>query len=248
MRIFLLFLIISLYGEPGHGSQNGFKDWGIGIISRSDGRNQAKTINFPRAKINLYKSPNGKKIGHIKPVENKISDTERYHTYSMKLNARTFGFNSFALELKEINHEGGCLKYYKKRNGFVKVFSNIYRPGTWIKISDLEKHAYKTQDWKDFLLSRKPDNILGYYPNVPVGLNLRKTPDTKYKPIILMKGRSFEITLTGRHRGLWCEAKVVLYERSPCGGDEKILGKWNGWLKALDDSGYPNIWFFTRGC
>ena len=66
--------------------------------------------------------------------------------------------------------------------------------------------------------------------------------------IVTMKGETFLIKLTGKTNGNWAEVKVSEMDIPPCDGDAHEVNTYSGWIKAIDDKGFPNIWYNVVGC
>ena len=62
-----------------------------------------------------------------------------------------------------------------------------------------------------------------------------------------MKDICFFIEVTGESIGLWIMVNVTEYDNGFC-HEGKVIRKYTGWIKALDDSGMPEIWYWPRGC
>ena len=97
--------------------------------------------------------------------------------------------------------------------------------------------------WKECFLKR---NTGFFAPET--GLNLRSGPGIHNSKIVTLRGDSYSITLTGKLNGLWAEVEVELWEGNCCEEDCKVINNYKGWIKLLDNKGYPNVWFYTRGC
>ncbi len=110
--------------------------------------------------------------------------------------------------------------------------------------------GYKATNWQDFLIENK-DKFLGYYANKP-GLNLRSEPLKSAKVLKTLRGDLFEIKLQKEAQGNWNKVKVIKYQEHPCKGnltnEKNIEYILEGWIKTIDDSGTPNVWYYARGC
>jgi hypothetical protein len=70
-----------------------------------------------------------------------------------------------------------------------------------------------------------------------------------YPRITTLRGEMVDIKPTGGRQELWLEVEVVRYDIHPCvDGKGRVGEQWRGWLKAVDNQGYPNLWYSTRGC
>ncbi|MCP4345583.1 MAG: hypothetical protein GY795_08655 [Desulfobacterales bacterium] len=53
------------------------------------------------------------------------------------------------------------------------------------------------------------------------------------------------VKLTGNiSNECWAEAIIYEWFGAGCPGDKKTGRQWKGWIKAVDNSGAPNIWTF----
>lgn len=243
--LLLLFVVTNAHAEPTE-----FKEWGVGIIGRADCIYEGRGVNFPTDTFNVHDAPNGKIIGNI--TAKKIDDYLIKYFLTLNKKNKIIDISQYlnADDLIEIGYEDGCFKYYGEKNGFLKVFINHYAPGLWIRHADLKKHGYHAFDWKQYLLCMDTDTIVGFYPRVEEGLKLELYDSSEENKKILTElyGDTYEIKLTGKVKGRLFEADVVLYDIDPCGGDQTILKRWKGWVRAIGDDKSPNIWYFTKGC
>jgi hypothetical protein len=210
---------------------------GIGIIAPATGL-QSMCLHFPAEELALWSAP-GSKCGVIfkKDLINLM--------YITKGQSRALRVNS--LDLAEVSAAGYCLKYYAVDNGFARVLDNTVGGGCWVDIRQLAPSGFTIQPWMDVLKARK--NYL--FVQVAVGLNLRSLPDPDSEKITLVRGRLFSIEITGETKGQWAGVHVSRYAKPPCPGkkqDNPVAGEWTGWMKIIDDAGYPNLWFDPRNC
>jgi hypothetical protein len=240
MKSSLVFLIVFCWLSVLRSSaQEGpYASSGIGIIAPEKGIN-AMHINFPLAEIKLYASPEQKPCGII-TLKNSLNLI--YKVFSKPLPMRVNN-----KDLAEIEYAGYCLKYFERRGDFVKILMNSNGKGYWLSLSELNYLHYVPLTWMDIFLKGKKF----FYSQVDVGINLRTDPDPSSKKITLIKGNHYAISLSGETDGLWTAVTVGRYSTAPCKDVKSTpapIEEWTGWLKAIDDAGYPNIWFFPRGC
>jgi len=143
----------------------------------------------------------------------------------------------------EVTDGGACLKYYQQRGSYFLILIHSSWQGFWISSSELEKVNFYVIDWMSFLLAEKT----GFYPATEKGLVLREEPNPKSKGVIWVKNVNYLITLSGKTEGQWAEVKVT-WPRFGLGEKKEAKPQtyYKGWIKILDDKGYPNIWFYTR--
>lgn len=201
----------------------------------------------PRQGFQLYDAPNGNKIGVVlKKEERNLALTEIY-TIALTNGSDTI-YKSFDQGLAEVGYEIFAIHFYKVKDGFVKIFNK--RSSYWLKVSEVEQLGYIASNWQDFLVNHT-GKLLGYYANKP-GLNLRSKPSTSGKVLKTLRGNLFEIHLKKEIQGNWNKVKVIKYQEHPCKGnlskEENIEYILEGWIKTIDDSGTPNVWYYSRGC
>jgi hypothetical protein len=233
----LLFILPALIFIGHISAQN--SGWGSGIIIPEKGI-QPMHINMPLASFELFDTPGGEKAGAIfmKNSVNIVYSLERKMIVCRVKNE----------DLIEVVAAGWCLKYYEEQGDFIKILVQSTDNGMWISKTELNYLHMKPETWLNFMLAKKT----GFYPNIDIGLNLRQEPDAGSKKIVLMKGDHYLIDLDGETEGAWAKATVKKYNTRPCKSistdNLNVLETYHGWLKIVDDKGFPNIWFYTRGC
>ncbi len=151
-------------------------------------------------------------------------------------------------DLQMVSDESYFLKVYQKTDKQVLVLQKTRKSGYWIKLADLEGARYRFVSWLEYMKA-KPER---WYIHERVRLNLRTRPDPGSKKVLLVREGRFLIDLTTKTDGRWAEVTVTEYERDPCEreghiDDLHIVKTYRGWLKVIDDDGFPNIWF-PIGC
>lgn len=201
----------------------------------------------PTYGFSLYDAPNGNKIGKV--VQKQNANLVLTESYVIALsNGVSNIYKNFNQGLTEVGYELFAMSFFKAKNGFVKVFNK--KSSYWLKVSEIEKAGYKATNWQDFLVENN-NKLLGYYANKP-GLNLRSEPTRDAKVLKILRGDLFEIQLQKEAQGNWNKVKVIKYQEHPCKGnlskEENIEYILEGWIKTIDDSGTPNVWYYARGC
>ena len=144
---------------------------------------------------------------------------------------------------KEVAYEEFALKYTDIKDDFLKVLES--HGDYWISIHDLEKAGFTNLSWINFLIQKK----FSYYANKP-GLRLRESPNTDSRILSTIKGQSTIIEVTGEISGNWAKVKIFRLKKDSCPIEENIdyVYVQEGWIKIVNDDGYPNVYFYPRGC
>lgn len=238
MRKILLSFLLLVCLKSAIAQEGPYLSSGIGILAPGRGISSFY-LNFPLAEIGLFDVPGGAKIGSL-VKKNSIN-------LMCKLASTQLTFRINNKDIVEIELAGYCLKYFEIDGSFAKVLVNSTGKGLWVSLSELQYLRYSAKPWLELMSEKKTF----FYNMVDVGINLRKDPNQKSNKIILIKGNQYAITLTGKTEGLWAEATVGKYSQAPCKdltATYKSTEEWKGWIKVIDDAGYPNIWFYPEGC
>jgi len=211
-------------------------DWGIGIIAPINATPSTLTnfVFLPDNGLKIYEMPSGKKFSILNKKESALFITAQDKTLR-EINSA---------DLITVGVDGYCLKVYEKTANYVKVLAASKKGGYWISLDDMKTSSYNFFSWMSILQMVKN----GLFVNEGQGLNLRTQPSTDGDKIITVKGDRFIINLTGKVQGNWAEANVIELENPPCSGEQKEVNSYTGWMKAIDDKGFPNIWFNITGC
>ena len=204
-------------------------------------------IYVPINGFNIHDKPNGQRVGTLtRNVEINKGDQSYYRIYLDRDQGQPepIDLGNF----REIGYAVWAITYFERSNGFLRILSD--RNSYWINEKEITSKDFKVQEWPDFLIS-KARHLLGFYANEP-GLNLRTAPNINSEVLKTLKGDLFEITPTNEREGLWVKVKVKKYKEHICRStlsDAEILEyELNGWIKLVDDSGSPNVWYYSRGC
>jgi len=238
-----VFLFLSFFGFA-KTQQNGL------ILPKNfhlDSFNSYCCVFVPKEGFSLYDAPNGNKIGQV--IQKKESNLTLDEMFAIKLlNGNKPIYKNFNKGLTEVGYDVFVMSSFKAKDGFVKIYDK--KSAYWLKISEIEKAGFKVSNWQDFLVENN-DKLLGYYANKP-GLNLRESPSKNAKILKTLRGNLFEIKLLPQSQGNWNKVKVTKYQEHPCKGnltkEENIEYILEGWIKTVDDSGTPNVWYYPRGC
>ena len=214
--------------------------WGIGMITNEPNPSALPGLAiFPDSQVPLYDQPGGKQIATVSRTTDQwrllIQETETQTTREANSD-----------DLREVGYESGALIVFEEKDGHIKVLPHSTDQGAWMKIQDLAQHGFGFLSWIDFL-NGKSDG--GLFPRESMAINLREDSGATHAKIATLRGELIDITPTGQKKGLWLEVDVVRYDVHFCAdGQGHIAERWKGWLKAVDDQGYPNLWYHTRGC
>ncbi|MFC1887441.1 hypothetical protein ACFLYK_01385 [Candidatus Cloacimonadota bacterium] len=240
-RIIILLVLLSVFLEF-LSAQNYNENWGNGIITLPDLNEVSGDVYLPQ-NMQLF-DVNGKKIGSIEKYG--AIGTSGYYQVKAVINSKAIeykDYNGMAKDFKEIGYEGIVLKYYEVMGDFLRVLIHTSNVKCYIKKSELRKTKFVQMSWMQFMIKR--DDV--FYA-LDSDINLQTGVGAAKENILTLRGDIFEIKLTGKTKGLWAEVVVEEYDSHICVGDHNLLNKYEGWIKFLNDSGYPNIWYYTRGC
>lgn len=222
--------------------RGGDEDWGSGLIFLPDS-----------SEINVYTLPNGEKSGIVTRQSNwhYLSDQDDEMAAVVGDDLEWVGYTAGA----------GLKTKVEKGSDFFQVLWHGSEGGLWISKSELTKIGGTYYSYKDLLFAKDINPQLNQYrewANIGVNLtdqclNFREGPSTKYPRITCLHANSWrsedyshlEIIST---KSEWAEVLITTYtpnEDTGEGGDCDYIekAKITAWVKALDQSGFPNIWF-----
>ncbi len=154
------------------------------------------------------------------------------------------------------------LKIYESQNESLKVFCKSFQDGLYAKKSEVEEktifYTYSELIFSDSLPLKlreiKNGSNLGVNLNNNC-LNLREQPNVKSKKVRCIPGN--DIHPTGytslnvlNQKGDWAFVQVMNYEwqeydeEIDCG---ELINRDSGWVKVIDESGFPNLWYSQSG-
>ncbi len=224
--LFSLFLSInSLFAQQ--------KEWGIGVID----------LQYDNeAHVSVYDSPNGKITGTLGMEPGLKEDYLRTITWRDQEHGGPRMYIPEEAYL-EIGYEINGLVVRAEKEGFLKIMYSEGDLTAWISQEELKEKGMLYIPWIEFM--NDPNRI---FFTREYGMNLRVKPEVKSNKILLVRGDQFEIQPTGNIQGLWAEVEVKEYNSEYCELPHELVRTYKGWLKILDDLGFPNLWFYTRGC
>lgn len=132
------------------------------------------------------------------------------------------------------------VQFYSEEEGFlaIKLNDNSY----WVKTADLENKGLKHITWANFF-KNKPQDIVALY-----NLNLRDAPNKNGQKIGRVGINNDELSpfqvmqFTGQFADNWAEVVVQYWTNNESYCESAApFQKLTGWIKHLDDSGFPNV-------
>ncbi len=240
--------------------------WGIGMIipaevapppGEGDFSYWPEGIQFPQVPIPVFERPHGKRIGKL------FRTTDWNTTYRidifLSLVAHTDELpihvnRTLDPEFIRSGYGEYCLKIYRQQDGYVQVLRDVYGENAWIRAADVQLTGFLVIDYLRWLV--REGKTTGLTPVLPdSGITLREHPDFSSRRILRIPAEEafyFDIEFSGRIDGTWAEV-IVKYSTERCGdAAENPLypdtTRFSGWIKVIDQQGFPNIWYDTWGC
>jgi hypothetical protein len=147
---------------------------------------------------------------------------------------------------------------------FVCVFWKCMKGGVFAKKADLKKQGADYYTYWEYLFKQDlPDRITENkkWANIGVNLtknclNLRLENNVKSDKIKCIPGNDGLIPQTGanhlrilEHNGNWAKVEVITlsWEAEDDDCPSKEFSNGIGWVKAIDEKGFPNIWYSVSG-
>jgi hypothetical protein len=190
----------------------------------------------------VYDGPAGTRLGVLE-----ADDGENPHAIVRPLQVRQDDGKILVIPsmqgTRETSYEVHSLDYFAHQDGFSQVLPHAGPKSLWVRDTDMGKPG--PQPWASYLAGL--GGVL-WRDNLE-GLQIHRSPDADARSKTLPAG-VYELSTTGRHRGLWLEIEVTGYtDDFLCGGTGKPSGKrWKGWIRGSTPEGEPSIWHYTRGC
>ncbi|MFK7770662.1 MAG: hypothetical protein AB8F94_00930 [Saprospiraceae bacterium] len=203
--------------------------WGIGLLQLPY---EGKML------FKLYDAPNGNKNGTLG-----MEEKEEGPSSQVWRNTEGIWLTTPERAIMEYDYEIDGFIVLQEKDSFIQILPFDGGEESWASIAEIEKEGAKYQSWKDFMITSNRNFFTSDY-----GMNLRVSPTIEAEKILTVKGDQFEIKLTGKTEGLWGEVMVEEYDSDYCSSPRNLVKEHRGWLKLLDDKGFPNLWYYTRGC
>ncbi len=142
------------------------------------------------------------------------------------------------IAFKQLKYELFAIVVFQKNDNFLKI--GIPESFFYIRESELDRVGYKYFNYMQYLIG------LDYCPNIlpHEGINVRDEPSINGKKILIIRKDEHVVKLTGKiSNEYWAEVIIYEWPDAGCGG-KKTGRQWKGWIKAVDNSGAPNIWTY----
>ena len=149
------------------------------------------------------------------------------------------------------------LKVYESEGDYIKVLCKSFDSGLYIRKSELnQKMVFFT--YYELLFSETLPAQIKKNQSVALGinlnnncLNLRQEPNINGKKIRCILGndinpKGFSDIRILNHKGNWAYVEVIFCEWNDIGDEDDCgieVNREIGWLKAIDENGFPNIWY-----
>lgn len=199
-------------------------NWGIGFLE----------IGHEIHSLNLYDAPHGTNTGTL--GKESLDD----HRLMWREEGPSLIIPPGAFQ--KINMDLFGLIVFQEQDGFIKIFSKNGEQDVWISLIEVSQTQTIYRPWIKYMTGTSaPLFALNY------GMNVREQPDAKATKIVTAKGEKFNIEPTGRTNGLWAEVIIKEYDNDYC-SKRNLIKEYQGWMKILDNEGYPNIWFGGYCC
>jgi len=211
------------------------ESWGVGIIN---GIYESNGDYVEKCSVHILNAPGGHPVGYL--------SYEKVDHYSERFVWESSAGESLSISqdnLRETSYEKSSLLVFAEQDGFVRIIGADEKEQYWVSIDELEEGGLIYQSWLTFMTTNDRSFLTFKYK-----MNCRSAPSVDAKKLLTVSGHNFEIAPTGEVEGLWAKVDVKEYNSDYCEGAHQLVYTYHGWMKILDDAGYPNVWFFTRGC
>ncbi|MFK7806946.1 MAG: hypothetical protein AB8F74_04005 [Saprospiraceae bacterium] len=203
--------------------------WGIGIL---------RVHPDCTTEINVYNAPHGKVTGTL--TRESGDQYPRRIEWLDEMGPRMYIPDNALLE---VEYEINAIIVFEAKDGFLRIMFSEGEFTSWVSEEDLKGPEFSYWPWMKFMLDSGNSFFTSGY-----GMNVREAPTVKASRILTVKGDQFDISPTGKHEGLWAEVIIKEYDSVYCEEPHNLVKTYKGWMKILDDKGFPNVWFYTRGC
>lgn len=212
-------------------AQDLLKTYGIGILTAP---------KCEASRIPLYETVNGEEPGAFITQVSKVE----YNFFRMIDNNDRI-VNLHASDAVSIGYEEVALTVFEENDyGFKVALNHTNGEGYWISKTDVKRYHLSHWSWMDYLTK----NYVTLFPEaLGIPMNLREQPNATSNKLATLDTDVYQITPTGKTDGLWAQVSVSLFSAPYC-EDAVFKRKFTGWVKLLDDKGYPNLWFYAKGC
>ena len=211
------------------------------------------------SKVTIYNKPNGDKVGTLTRGE-----------YGSLIFEKANSQKNFEINQKDLVRAGHVwvtlLKVYKNKSDFLNILTQTENSGFWINLKEHNKEI-QFLTYRTIILTPQhgPTELQDRVREANIGvnltqtcLNLRKEGDGNSEIIKCIPSNKIE---QSEHTHLkiletkddWAKVEVTVYEydsendESGEGCSFRQTEKITGWVKAVDENGFPNIWYSITG-
>lgn len=205
-------------------------------------------IYSPKEGFAVFDKPNGNEIGIL--TRNAKSNTGRESGYRIYFVDNKTGAETRidSKDFKEVGYEVMRITYFERKDGFVRVINQSV--DYWINEKEITDKNFRVIDWQQFFIEMS-GRLMGFYANDP-RLDLKSEPSYNSVTKATLHGDLFEITPQNNSKGNWTKVKIRKYREHPCGTDlddkDNIEYETDGWIEIINETGQPNLWYYSRAC
>ena len=237
----------SLVGWVKYLSDYGYPNLSLGGTDYAESHRISYGSTLLRAKsktiMNFYNSSH-KQIGKIDIPLNSLS-------VNIKFNTKKDSLRRESCDCEEIDNYIGGLKLFSPINGYSRILPS-YSSGIYFKLSEMDTNNLAIKNWLDYFklyLWGDYDSTLGYELIERSTRYLLSKPNDTAK-IIAKIPKHNNIVFTGKFKGQWAEVTVeeVVFGNGMWSWFPVKGRKWKGWLKVVDEQGYPFLRLLILGC
>lgn len=238
--------------------------WGVGLIVLGDATVARRTgdtsaaqeygVQFPTVPIPVFAAPDKAAHGRVVHPPDARWSLVLERDAPMGTDVVEIAYESRGDgEFVSCAYAKSCLKVYQCDGDFVRVLRSVDGVGVWIRVTDLHQVGYLPMGYADWLVGEQDSLAALQLPER--GITVREQPGFSSQKLVTIPSRqafNFSLDFTGRINGLWAEVDVC-YHRDRCEMPTKdplyADGHcFSGWVKILDQQGFPNLWYNTEGC
>jgi hypothetical protein len=153
--------------------------------------------------------------------------------------------------LHHLSDDTYVMRYYKRKNQFLLLF-DLNNIQYWANIEDIVNQDFRIVGWKDYFIENRANPCYANDDNIV----LRESPYDDAKILVKITDDRHQILITGFEEGYcegqWCKVTIIQFKENPCREnipeEQNIIKKTEGWIKLIDDNGFPTVHFNTKGC
>ena len=200
--------------------------WGVGLLR----------MDYEIEDLKVYDAPNGNVKGSLgmEAFGGRPELTYRENGPSLIIPETAW---------RKINMDEYGLTVFKEEDGFIQLFAEDAEDRIWVSLVEIAQTKFQYQAWIDFMT--KSEHV---FYTIGYGMNVRMEPSATATRITTAKGDHFSIHPTGTSNGIWAEVIILEYDSDYCDEKRNLVKESRGYMKILDDAGFPNVWFGGYCC